>query len=658
MAFQCSYRFYKLLSMNFRYDINGLRAIAVLAVVIFHFNPQWLPGGFAGVDVFFVISGFLMTKIIMSGLQNNSFQLIRFYLSRANRIIPALAFLLLVLFVFAWYTFPPFEYKELGKYAYRSIRFISNQTFMEDAGYFNTASQTKWLLHTWSLSVEWQFYIIYPIALLCLKRFLSFEKLKIAILFFTVASFLFSIYMMLKGSSDAYFMLSTRAWEMLFGGIAFLYPWNLAEKNKKYVEFTGLGLIVFSYIFISGEQAWPGCLAFIPVFGAYLILLANCQTSKITNNIVFQNVGKWSYSIYLWHWPLAVFGLFFAIKNWWLYGIPLSIACGYLSFKLIESIKFSNQYQWKEIWKAKPIWFALLIFFTGKAIYKSNGFEWHYPKEVILVNNALEDRNNYGCLLGLFEMSEKGSTCLIGLKDNIRTVLIGDSHADAILSAITTQVNLEKEGLAIFTRSGCPFILNAKKHEDNNQVCYQYNLLRSKELQAYPNAKVILSARFSQYLNGETDPERLKGGKAGPGLYFGENTHSSKSELLSQFAFNFEQTVCSIPKNMSTYIVQPIPEMGLNVPKIMSRKMIQGEKNVDLSLDGSTYYQNNNEIRAIINQVAKKCGAQVLDPAEILCASGKCLAQWKNIPLYRDGDHLSEYGNKLLVPMFKNILKP
>ena len=144
--------------MNFRYDINGLRAIAIIAVILFHFNPAWVPGGFSGVDVFFVISGFLMTGIIFRGLENNNFSLFEYYASRANRIIPALAVLCMILLVFGWFYLIPSDYKALGKHVERSMLFISNFAYLKETGYFDSSSYEKWLLHTWSLSVEWQFY--------------------------------------------------------------------------------------------------------------------------------------------------------------------------------------------------------------------------------------------------------------------------------------------------------------------------------------------------------------------------------------------------------------------------------------------------------------------------------------------------------------------
>jgi peptidoglycan/LPS O-acetylase OafA/YrhL len=288
--------------MIFRFDINGLRAIAVIAVVLFHFNPELMPGGFAGVDVFFVISGFLMTGIIFNGLEDHSFSIIRFYMARANRIIPSLSIVCLILLLFGWFFLPPLEFQALTKHIASSITFSSNIIYWRESGYFDVASNSKWLLHTWSLSAEWQFYLIYPLILIALKRFTSTGNIKHLILLGTIVTFIGCIYATQRWPNMSYYLLPTRAWEMMFGGLAFLYPLKSLHKNSKViVEYLGMFLILASYIFISKESAWPGYLAFIPVFGAFLILLTNRQDSIITNNRIFQYIGKWSYSIYLWH---------------------------------------------------------------------------------------------------------------------------------------------------------------------------------------------------------------------------------------------------------------------------------------------------------------------------------------------------------------------
>ena len=215
----------------FRPDIAGLRAIAVIAVVLYHFGVKGFSGGFVGVDIFFVISGFLMTGIIFSKIETNKFSFIDFYLARAKRIIPALAVLCLVLVVCGWFFLIPGDFRTLGKHAASSISFLSNFIFWREAGYFDTSSHEKWLLHTWSLSVEWQFYIIYPLIIFTLKKILDTQSIKLSIATLAISSFGLSIYIGNNWPSAGFYLFPTRAWEMLAGGIVFLYPLRVSSKN-------------------------------------------------------------------------------------------------------------------------------------------------------------------------------------------------------------------------------------------------------------------------------------------------------------------------------------------------------------------------------------------------------------------------------------------
>jgi peptidoglycan/LPS O-acetylase OafA/YrhL len=329
--------------LQFRKDINGLRAIAVMAVVLFHFNASWMPGGFVGVDIFFVISGFLMTGIIFSGIEQQNFSILRFYAARANRIIPALAVLCLVLLLFGWFYLTPLEYRALSKHVASSMSFISNITYWGEAGYFDMASDQKWLLHTWSLSAEWQFYLIYPVVLVVMSKFMSLKAMKTTVLVGTVIGFIFSVCVTYQWPTPAYYLLPARAWEMMLGGVAYLYPFKLNDNNKKLLEWIGLALMVAAGLLISEQDLWPGYLAFIPVMGAFLLIQAQRNNSMITGNVILQKLGQWSYSIYLWHWPLVVVIYYYSLDQTTVYlGLVLSVVLGFVSYRTIETLRFKS----------------------------------------------------------------------------------------------------------------------------------------------------------------------------------------------------------------------------------------------------------------------------------------------------------------------------
>ncbi|WP_350600893.1 acyltransferase family protein [Pseudomonas sp. 65/3-MNA-CIBAN-0223] len=464
--------------MTFRKDINGLRAIAVIAVVLFHFNADWMPGGFAGVDVFFVISGFLMTGIIFKGIELKSFSILRFYVDRGNRIIPPLAFVCISLLIFGWFYLTPVDYRALGKHVFSSMGFVSNLIYLKESGYFDAASHSKWLLHTWSLSAEWQFYIIYPLALVAMRKFMSINAMKKIILFGTIAGFIFCVIATIKWPKAAYYLLPTRAWEMMIGGVAYLYPLAIKEERKKYLEWLGLAFIASSYSLIRSESPWPGYLALLPVFGSFLIIQARRSDSFFTSNAVFQKIGTWSYSIYLWHWPLVVAIYYFSLASIYIYmGLALSVLLGFFSNKYIEKIKFYNHpINLVSILKYKPAYVALIVSATGIVVFQNNGFfnrynnidniqtleSNRYSAESYYRKNLMNSFSNNGesfaktFLVTLDGQTQTKSTVLNYLNTKLGEssyLVIGDSHGRDFFHAL--RLSYPNINFAMIHQSSC-----------------------------------------------------------------------------------------------------------------------------------------------------------------------------------------------------------
>lgn len=497
--------------MKFRKDINGLRAIAVIGVLLFHFNASWMPGGFAGVDVFFVISGFLMTGIIFRGIEQEKFSILNFYVARANRIIPALVLLCLVLMVFGWFYLTPFDYKVLGKHVASSVGFLSNIIYWMESGYFDTSSLEKWLLHTWTLSVEWQFYIIYPLILVTMRKFLSIRTMKLTILVAMVLGFAFCVFATYRWPNASYFLLPTRAWEMLIGGVAYLYPLTLQESRKKLVEWIGLILVVSSYFVISAENPWPGYLALFPVLGSFLIIQAQRNDSIVTSNIVFQKIGAWSYSIYLWHWPLVVAIYYFSLSSSYIYlGMALSILLGFLSYKYVEKINFPRSFPTLLSYlKCKPIYIAIVCMGIGTTLYATNGvnlnirqgasseqakFLDYYTVEHKNLDEAywlkcntytsLNDKNTY----------ETDPIC-IQKNGNGGIFLWGDSHAEALSLGLRTL--LEPQSIPFYqkTSAGCKASLSETKLQTGifKKACDHSNKLALESIEKIKPSIVIIA---------------------------------------------------------------------------------------------------------------------------------------------------------------------
>lgn len=644
--------------MQFRKDINGLRAIAVIAVVLFHFNASWMPGGFAGVDVFFVISGFLMTGIIFRGIEQDNFSILKFYIARANRIIPALALLCLVLIVFGWFYLTPLEYRALGKHAASSVSFVSNFIYWTEAGYFDAASHEKWLLHTWSLSVEWQFYILYPLILVIMRKFLSIKMMKAMLLAGTALGFIFCVVSTYKWPHASYFLLSARAWEMIIGGVAYLYPFTLQKNRKKFVEWTGLALVVGSYFLISAENPWPGYLALFPVLGSFLIIQAQRNDSIITSNIVFQKIGAWSYSIYLWHWPLVVIIYIFPLPNYYIYpGMALSILFGFLSYKYVERIKFRNDFSSLfSYFRSKPIYMAGIVALLGSILFvESQAFTSYRlsADQIVITEQKLRDPREPVC--GKVE-NGVSPRCLYG-EGPVKAIVIGDSHANAQIAAIGERAKLHHGSILSFGLDNCVTIKGVKQIP-NNRVDVELNcgqlVSNAIDISAseYPNTPVIIINRTSLTLFGynEVDDNRK------PTVFVDKLFKKRNDKYITNITNHMVNTVCDFSQNNPVYLVRPTPEVKQHVPNTMFRSLIFG-KETHIKITRDEYNERHTAAFKMQDNAAQRCGAKILDPTPILCDDSYCYGDIDGVPLYFDDDHLSSYGSKLVSSIYDEVFE-
>jgi peptidoglycan/LPS O-acetylase OafA/YrhL len=299
---------------KYRADIDGLRAIAVLAVIIFHAFPSKLRGGFVGVDIFFVISGFLISSIIIGGLERGTFSFSEFYSRRVNRIFPALIAVLAAVWAFSWFGLFPGEFEQLGKHMAGGAAFISNFLLLGEAGYFDSSAETKVLLHLWSLGVEEQFYLIWPIILWLAWKIRFSIPATIAI--FMAASFALNIYSVNIDPTEAFYSPQARFWELLIGAsLAYFSSFSsgshpaVSTKLKSIISVIAFILILLSIKSISKKYMFPGWWALIPAISAAAIIYAGPHAwvnRKILSSRVMVFIGLISFPLYLWHWPLLV----------------------------------------------------------------------------------------------------------------------------------------------------------------------------------------------------------------------------------------------------------------------------------------------------------------------------------------------------------------
>lgn len=646
--------------MQFRKDINGLRAIAVIAVVLFHFNASWMPGGFAGVDVFFVISGFLMTGIIFRGIEQENFSILKFYVARANRIIPALAVLCLVLLIFGWFYLAPLDYRALGKHAASSMGFLSNIIYLRESGYFDAASHEKWLLHTWSLSAEWQFYIIYPVVLVAMQKFMSVKAMKATILIGAVLGFIFCVIVTYIKPNPAYYLLPARAWEMMIGGVAYLFPFAVQDKRKRLLEWFGAALIIGSYFLISKDSPWPGYLALFPVLGSFLIIQAQRNDSFLTSNIVSQKIGAWSYSIYLWHWPLVVAIYYFSLNETYIYlGITLSLLLGFLSNNYIEKIKFRNDFgKLFSYLKCGPVYIVLVVGIIGSVVFINKGFENRNPE--VALAGAAEMPEYYQYCFGNVRGKISDEYCVLhsdgtydrNITSNIDVIVLGDSHASVIVNSLLESMkNNNKVGdLLFYGHPGC--LPLADRIDDiymteftescsyrNRGIIDLINKVKNEK------TKIVMANRLPMFLYGMNETINDKPLQHLHFMTSNKDININKKLVMKSYIKLIDEL-----KNISdTYILLPIPEQKLHIPRTISRSIMQYGYNSYKGITVASYLDRN---EMIIKELHEVDGIQLIDPTIKLCDEFTCNALHDKKSLYFDEDHLSIYGAKYISELF------
>ncbi|NWA23953.1 acyltransferase [Pseudomonas gingeri] len=629
--------------MTFRKNINALRALAVISVVLFHFKVAGFSGGFAGVDIFFVISGYLMTGIIFKGLREKHFSLLEFYASRARRIIPALLALCVAIMVFGFIFLPLDDFRDSIKTIKSTLVFSSNFFFATSGNYFDAPLHENWLLHTWSLSVEWQFYMLYPVLLIAFYKSLGEQRTKIALILLTFISLGASIYLTKTNPVFAFYMLPTRAWELFAGGLVFLFPLSLNKRVGYASESLGLFAILASIFCFSEQDLWPGYLALLPVLGTALVIYGN-TLSAFSVNKVFQFTGKVSYSVYLWHWPLVVLLYMCGLLNSWPYvtaAIFGTLLLGTLSFYLFEKRS-------KQVPSASRVIFnysSIVILSVGASAIIAAVVKDHPGIRFAFVELGQPEYTSKLYKQECFANPYGAADCKLGTGE-VSAILFGDSHAQSTAAA----VQLENQQAALeWARGGCPTLKNFEmKDKELERTCRDFNKEKLETLRtAYHGVPVILFSRAAMYSDSNRDNKYQ--------VSFNSDPNQNQRSLEENYTTEYVNTVCAIAVNHPVYIVKPIPEMPFSIYKGLNLHKRIFQSTSDITIPLADYLKRNRIANNAIEASAKQCNVQIIDPTPYLCPAGECMGSKNGVSLYFDDNHLVDAGNEQLKGMFKVV---
>jgi peptidoglycan/LPS O-acetylase OafA/YrhL len=477
---------------NWRKDIDGLRAVAICSVVYFHAIPLWGRGGFTGVDVFFVISGYLISKIIFQGLAYQTFSFKEFYWRRIKRIFPALLLVLIASVSFGWISLFPYEYKQLGKHVASGSAFVSNLVLWDESGYFDTASRQKPLLHLWSLGIEEQFYIFWPILLWLI------HKLKLPMIPIISGLIIFSFCLGLTqiDGLDYFYSPLTRAWELMCGGLLAhleIHKQNSLQKlsTLRLNTFSVLGvtLIGLGFWFINKTNSFPNWTGLLPVAGAMFVILGG-DKAYFNRFILSHPIAIWlgliSYPLYLWHWPILsfldiIFGQTPSLTVR-LGGMAAAVVLAWMTHVYIERPLRNNI----SLGIAAPALTVIagFTFCLGLGIYQTNGLPERLGEKIVKSQSGLQDVVNI----------EK----IHDAKSSKAIVVLGDSHATLLSYAIAEINSFNVHNLS---RGTCPPFLGVEVFlKDGNSVKCQPHVNEALKTAMDSNANIIvLTAFFNQY---------------------------------------------------------------------------------------------------------------------------------------------------------------
>lgn len=668
--------------MAYRKEIDGLRAVAVIPVILFHAGFQAFSGGFVGVDVFFVISGYLITTIILAEQERGTFSLVDFYERRTRRILPALFFVMLVSLIGSWFWLLAADMEAFSQSLMAVSTFSSNIFFWRTSGYWGADTELLPLLHTWSLAVEEQYYLIFPLFLMAMWRFRKRWILS-ALIVVAVISLLLAQWGAYNRPTATFFILVTRAWELAIGAIIafhFLYRQQnvSALTSNRYIDeaLSVVGLLMIGYsIFVFDKTVpFPSFYTLIPTVGTGLIILfctSNTAVGRLLGLKSIVGIGLISYSAYLWHQPLFAFARYRSMagpSTLLLSSLAiLSMVLAYMSWRYVE-----KPFRTKGVFSRRAIFTFAGV---GSAFFIVVGllgnFNDGWPDrmggkiQATIESAKLKHFGDELCLTDYKLPNAPNDLCALVKSDNSYAYLMGDSHAIAITTEMKNTFEQKNIGLIKATERGCPPVQDVYVYESESDKlrCFNHNQAVYRYLQSNENIEyVVLVARWAFYLeamrfnNGEGGIEHVEK------LHFDTSLNDKRDQISEQdrLAYYSQAYTDSVQKiaalGKKVILVYPIPEAGWDVPRYVRNYYLADPEQAFSVSTGSTSYQvfldRNKRAYQALDAAGEFPNLVRVYPETTFCANDveqRCIVQKNEDLLYGDDDHLTNAGAMLVI---------
>jgi peptidoglycan/LPS O-acetylase OafA/YrhL len=636
------------LALTYRPDIDGLRAIAVLAVILYHAEIPGFGGGYVGVDVFFVISGYLITQLLAGSAQKPVRSRLKdFYLRRARRILPALFATSLIVAAAAAAIFLPWDLTTLGRYLAATPVFWTNVTaWMSGGGYFGSKAMHVPIAHFWSIAIEEQFYLIYPLTFAFICRYVPRIQRQ-ALVALAIVSFAVCIWGSYHAPVANYFLAPSRAWELLLGGVLATSGQRSLKSQiaNELLAVAALVTLAFVTYWYGPTFRYPGLYAIAPCAASAILIQTGRQQSTLVGKLLslrpFVFTGLISYSLYLWHYPVLVFAGYYLIEE--VHGFGLGMMFGSIYILAVASWKWIEMPIRRRQFLESNRWFALcalivsiVILGTGILFWKSDGLPWRFPPETQVQGIAWLWKGDFlqKCENISFDKIASGRLCSVGPQedDAVRGVVWGDSHAMALLPAYEQLAKLHHIRLFLAVRSSCrPLVgtINRLWPEAWHNKCVGFNAAVAQAVRQLDPRLLILNAHWI-----DADADLVS--KSSPDV----------EPEDSNFKRGLRETLRETGSiNRSVCIVLDVPEFKYDLPKVLGVARKRGIAEDFLKLTRAEAQEHfsdpERDIRALAQQHRM---LHYVDPKDLLCRGDSCIFESGGQLLYGDPDHLSWAG--------------